>query len=328
MTYMEKEIFFQKEVLNKTFNNNVDKVKELAKIINNYNPSEIVIVARGSSRNAAEYFKYVLEIYAKIRVSFAYPSITTLFNSLPTSGKPIYLAVSQGGKGEDVRIIMEKAKENGFLTVSITNEENNPLTKICDYNLYLYVEKELSMAATKTFTSEMLVLGMLAFAISNKDVNEFNKVTDIVSKALDKANDVKEISNMFYHIKSMYVLARGYSYAIAKEACCKLQETCFINANGYATSDFMHGPFALVDEDSFIVLLHSNDKTSDDIYTMNEKVLDQGATVVSFNIETKEEYLVPFENIIYVQLFALYISQAKGTNPDESRNLSKYTITK
>lgn len=336
MSIMLDEILSQKDVLKNTFNINKKEIKKIVKIIKQSKLTHIEIVARGSSRNACELFKYELESNSNYRVSFVYPSTITKYNGT-LNKQTIYIGVSQGGKGEDLRIVMTEANKAGALTIAITNEENSPLNKVCKHNLYLKVNKENSMAATKTFTSEMLVLQLLYLGLTNKDLNIYKDVNKLIDKI-----DQKKIRNFAHKIKDMknlFVLTRGKLLGIGKEICCKLQETCFINANCFASSDFMHGPFALVDSNFNSLILLPNDATKKDVLELVTKInKNNGHTFVITSdkkIKLKNKLLIPnVKNELYpfimtfvIQLLSANISKLLKRDPDKSRNLDKYTKT-
>lgn len=337
MSIMLDEIKSQKEVLIDTYIKNLDKVIELAEIIKKSNKTHIEIVARGSSRNATDLFKYELESNTSYRVSYVYPSTITKYNG-SLNKDSIYIAVSQGGRGEDLRICMRKAKEIHALTIAVTNEENTPLNDIADHSLYLKVNKELSMAATKTFTSEMLVLEMLAFALQGKDLNKLKTVNSLIDSLIENEEKIVEFASSLKDIKNLFVITRGKLLGVGKEICCKLQETCFINANCFASSDFMHGPLALVDKTFNVLFLVPNDDTNDDVINLLNKVKENNGNIYAISkdniddinllkIDNVDEDLYVFLMTYAIQLVSAHLSQILGRDPDKSRNLDKYTKT-
>ncbi len=326
MSIMKKEIYSQEILLNYTFNENLDKVKLLSNMIKELKINHIEIVARGSSRNATTSFKYILESNSNIRVSFVYPSTITKYNG-SLSKDTLYIAVSQGGQGADLRIVMSKAKEIGAKTIAITNDENTPLNEICVYSLYLKVNKEHAMAATKSFTSEVLVLDMLAYSILDKDLSIFNNLGSLI-KNIDM-NKLDDLASSISKIKNLFVITRGELLGVAQETCCKLQETCFINANSFASSDFMHGPFALVDDSFHMLVIEPVDEVKDDVNELINKVNLNNGHIYSIKncIKNIDVSTYKYSCIFTIQLLSCLITEKLGTNPDLSRNLNKYTKT-
>jgi len=323
MSIMKDEILSQKELLINTYIYNSENIKTISNRIKSSSIKHIEIVARGSSRNACYSFKYILESKSDYRVSFIYPSTVTKYKGT-LNKDTIYIAVSQGGKGEDVRMIIEEANKIGAYTIGITNDEGTPLNNVCKDNLYLKVNKENAMAATKSFTSEMVLMEMLASELSNIDYKYLENIGSLIDsidyKLIDKyAEDISKT-------KTLYVISRGYSLGVAMEACCKLQETCFINAFPFASSDFMHGPLALVDENFNTLMLIPNDETKDDVLELSKLITKNNGTtfIVSNELDSN---LKRFYDVFFIQLLSEKITTILNTNPDTSRNLNKYTKT-
>lgn len=335
MSKMLEEIISQKDCLLNTISKNKQKVFELAKIIKQSKKKYFEILARGSSRNASLLFKYELESSSDYRVSFIYPSTISKYNG-NINPDSIILAVSQGGRGEDIKIVLQNAKKNGAFCIAITNEKDSPIAKIADFTLFLNVGKELAMAATKSFTSEMLVLQMLSNALIGKKNDYLSNITCFIDQI--QINELKKFIQPLKSISNLYVLTRGKLFAIGQEMTCKLQETCFINSHTYATSDFMHGPLALVDSDFISLILIPNDETKEDVILLNNKILENGGKtyiISNTKINATKLFLIPNiekEQYVYYVLFvcqfiACYLADLRQCNPDKSRNLDKYTKT-
>lgn len=332
MSIMKDEILSCVEKLKECYEYNYNRVIDLANLLKDNNVKHIEIVARGSSKNACEYFKYLLESSTDIRVSFVYPSTITKYNGT-LNNNTCYFAVSQGGRGEDLRMVIEKANECGCLTIALTNDENTPLNKVSQHNLYMKVDKEYSLAATKTYSAECLVLGMLANALANKNIDEFKEVYKVFKYVNE--DEVEKTAAKLMKIKNLFVLSRGLLLANGKEMCCKFQETCFINANFFAVSDFMHGPFALVDKSFNGLVFVPNDKTREDVINMIDKIKkNNGNLIIVGNYKDADIKIKDLDNVNYVfaityalQLLACFTSEMLGNDPDTSRNLAKYTNT-
>lgn len=340
MSIMQQEIISQQNVLENCYTNNIEMVEKLAKYITDNSITNIEIVARGSSNNACVYFKYLCEIFTPIRVNFVNPSTITLFNGNLNCDNTILLAVSQGGRGEDLQIVVNNAKKNGVYTVSITNDHSSPLSQKTDLSLCMQVGLEQSMAATKTFCAEMLILGMLAHQLHNGSTKALAGISNTVKEVLNCKQSIANYSQKLANVNNLFVLSRGYCLAVAKEACCKLQETCFVNANAFATSDFMHGPFALIEQSSKVLVLAPSDETLPSTKDMLNKLSQQKANIYLLSsdkqlckqydglyVPTVDKDTMTFSFAVAVQLLACQLSTLKGVDPDTSRNLNKYTVT-
>ena len=220
---------------------------------------------------------------------------------------------------------MSKAKAIKAMTIAITNNENTPLNKVANYNLYLKVKEEKALAATKTFTAEMLLLAMLATSLMNDNVKQYAQVNKLID--LVKQKEIDALAKKLQKVKNMYVISRGKLFGIAKETCCKLQETCFVNATAYASSDFMHGPLALIDKDSYVLFLMPNDEAKSDVTKLMKLIKDNHAHTYCLGGYKVNQTVYPFVMTYAIQLLAATLAKLLKLNPDKSRNLKKYTKT-
>lgn len=340
-TNMELEILSQREVLLNSIRINEEKLITLGKIINENKPNKIILVARGSSFNACTYFKYYEEMKMGIPVVYFAPSVITSYDAPYDFSNSLVIGVSQSGQALDCKIVMEEAKKQNAYVVSITNFEDSPMAKIADMHLFLNVGVENSVAATKTFTGEMLVLkGIVDYALNNC-CNQ-DKVVKCIENAISLENTIKEVANAIYSFDQIIILARGLSSAIANEISLKLQETSYINARSYSLSDFHHGPFALTNDNSKFIIIDVDNKTHSDSVQMVKKIRETKAniTLITNNDELSKycdhtillddacKCILPFGAVTIGQLLALNISLLKELNPDSPRGLNKVTITK
>lgn len=340
MTLMQQEIYEQIELLPKSVQFNQSTMAQIGKIVKEKKIQFVVYTARGSSDNAGIYFKYLLEVHAGMVVSFAAPSVITLYEGKPHLTNTLVIGVSQSGKAKDVYAVLELAKTQGAVTVAITNHSDSPLAQLADFHLDLAMGSEKSVAATKTFTAQMLLLAHLANHLSLNDSlqSDLSQVYSLMKETLKQDSHIQEVAKQFIHDESVFVLGRGYSYGVADELALKLQETAYIKAMAFATSDFYHGPFALANKDSKFIVLAPQDSSYQNSKEIIEKIEELGAQVLVFTCakQAKEpkitlpnapQSMVVFPLILASQLLSLYISLAKGLNPDTPRGLKKVTIT-
>ena len=343
MTFMEKEISEQPSVLFETLTINKDIIKKISNEVEKRHIKTIIFSARGSSDNTGVYFKYMIEVFSHIPVSLAAPSVFTLYNSDLDFSNSLVIGVSQSGAAEDVLSVINSAKKQNALTVTLTNYTDSKLAKASDFHLHLGVGEEKSVAATKTFTSELYLLGLLAASIAKNDdlYNELLNVPNEIEHIMEKKEDIKLIAKSFAKSNDCFVLGRSFQYAIAKEMALKLQETTYIKAIPFAISDFYHGPFALADELSNIIVFAPKDETwensiklIDDLKKLKSKIIVitnkeiyQDKEIISLILPKISTYAFPYAGMVAGQLLALYTSLEKGLNPDVPRSLSKVTIT-
>lgn len=338
-TIMKEEILSTAALLKNTEKSCEKVCARIAETVREKEIDRVFLACRGSSENAGIYFRYLLETMCGMPVTVINPSVITLYGANLDMSSGLLVAVSQGGRGVDIRMVTEKAAEQGVPTVAVTNFPDSPIGKACGFVLPLSVELERSMAATKSFTAEMYALYLLSCAISGKHPS--SGIPASFEKGTAAEEDILKALGFFDGDRPVYVLGRGKTSALAKEMCCKLQETCLVNAFPFSAADFMHGPFALVEKGSRAVVFHTRHACSDSTLEMIGKLLEQGASVLA--ITDDEGLEIPgctsifadcpgedesvFAMTAVLQLLAADLSEVRGTNPDTSRNLNKYTET-
>lgn len=342
MYYMHQEIYEQAKIIEKLERLIEPKMIEFRQLYLNKNPKHIILAARGSSDNACQYFRYLEEIKCGLPVSFAAPSVVTMYHANMRYQDALVIGVSQSGQAQDVIELMKHAKQQGALIISITNDLSSPMALASDLSIGLHANKELSVAATKTFTTELFVLASLVNAMTSYTLSpELNRVSKSIEETYLIEPDIERAAQLFIKTEETYVLARGLLYASAQEAALKLLEATYIHAKAYSVSDFHHGPFAAIDEDVQVIVLLEKGATYDDTLDMIKKCEYAHAKLLIFtNDETytnrnKVIYLPQTSSSIQIfpftvalQLFAYHVACAKGLNPDVPRGLKKVTITK
>ena len=345
MTLMWKEIFEQPEVLQKCLHNNNAVIEKLVKAIRDRNINSVVIAARGTSDHAGIYGKYIIEYLSGIPVALAAPSILTIYKRSLNLKNSLVIGISQSGKAADVMEVIKEANNQGSITVGITNFNSSPLAEECKFNLFTDAGIEGSVAATKTFTSQMLLLALLASAwIGEREFAEaLQTVPGKAAETLKAAEEIKEKIQRYRFMEECFVLSRGINYPIALESALKIQETTYVKAKAYATSDFYHGPFAMIEKNTPVLVYASEGPCLNDIKEMILKLKSSEAEllVISNNKEiaalgncslvipyTNNDLISPFYNVIIAQMFACQLALTKGLNPDCPRGLKKVTITK
>ena len=346
MMNLEKEIRQQPEVLAKIKENNIDTIRALVAEIKARGLNHVYFAARGTSDHASIYAQYLLGIYAGIPCSLATPSVVSKYGAKINLKNSVVIGVSQSGKAEDVLSVMRQAKEDGTIVVAVTNEAESSMAKEAMYHLYCGAGKETSIAATKTFTSQMYLLALLCAEWSGSSELSalLDKVPGGAAKLLDTMpSQIDRIVARYRYLTDAVVLARGINYPIALEGALKILETTRVRMKGYAISDFYHGPLAQVSENSLSFVIAAEGPMLEDAIAMVEKLNSIGAEVIVLTDSDKAAGLSPFTLKIpalgsdvvspylfamTMQLFAMKLTQIKGLDPDVSPVLNKVTITK
>jgi glucosamine--fructose-6-phosphate aminotransferase (isomerizing) len=341
MSLMLEEIAEQPAALEKTISCEQNKVDKLGRFLREREIDLIVLVARGSSDNAALFGRYLLETTVGIPVSLAAPSVYTLYNAKINLNRALVVGVSQSGEGTDINTVLESAKGMGAFTLGITNEADSTMAKIADETLLTHAGKEKSVAATKTYTTQMLHFYLLANALAeNKLMVE--RIPGFAALALEKNQEIKQLVERYVFMENCVVVGRGMNYGNAYEFALKLMETCYVIAERFSSADFFHGPLAIVERRFPVILFAPAGLTKPGTIDLLKRLTEVGADTFAISNDPEiaglasrsirmpdeiDEFLSPIPFVIPAQLFAAHLAEAKGLNPDAPRSLSKVTRT-
>jgi glucosamine--fructose-6-phosphate aminotransferase (isomerizing) len=343
LSLMLQEIAEQPAALARTIQAERAKLSRLGALLKQRDIDLIVLVARGSSDNAALFGRYLLEITTGIPVSLSAPSVHTLYRAKLKLKHALVIGVSQSGEGEDINQVLENARASEAYTVGITNEPTSAMVRVVDETLLMHGGSERSVAATKTFTGQMMLFYMLAEALAEtKPAWSYDAIPDFAARAIEQQPAILELVQRYVFMENCVVVGRGLAYANAYELALKLMETCYVVAERFSSADFLHGPVAMV-ERHFPVILFAppgvmlpgvkslvgrlHELHADSLVITSD--LEAAASCTRAIIMPKEidEFVAPIPYIIPGQLFAALLAEAKGLDPDKPRSLSKVTRT-
>jgi glucosamine--fructose-6-phosphate aminotransferase (isomerizing) len=350
MSKMLDEIREQPAALERTLRGGLRPAARLARAIAAHRPRMILIAARGTSDNAAQFARYLFEICAGIPVSLAAPSIFTLYGVKPHLKDVLVVAISQSGESTDTNYVLERAREAGALTVGITNEPESSMAHLAEHVFLVRAGRERSIAATKTYTGQILMCYLLAHALGARiRTDDLERIPEWTEDALALESDIASRAGRYRFMERAVVVGRGLNYANALEFALKLMETCYVQADGFSAADFQHGPIAMVDK-SFPVFLFTPPgatwpgmhelivklqalKAEPLIFTSANHREAVEAHLRSFIIPAKivrrkpDELYTPIPYIVPAQLLTAHLAEEKGLDPDRPRTLSKVTLT-
>lgn len=343
MSKMLDEIREQPAALERTLQSESRSIEQLRTLLAREVPRLIMLVARGTSDNAAQFGRYLLEITTGIPVTLAAPSIFTLYNSPFRFDGVLVIAISQSGESTDTNLVLERARRQGARTIGITNEPSSALARLAEHTFLVHAGREESVAATKTYTGQLLILYMLAYALgAGIALDELARLPDWAARALTLETEVARRAERYRFMDHAVVVGRGLNYANAFEFALKLMETCYVVAERFSSADFLHGPIAMVDASFPAFLFAPSGVTWTGTREMVEKlsrlkaesliITDQSnseaarQTAITLPLSL-EEVFTPIPYIIPAQLFAARLAEEKGFNPDQPRTLSKVTRT-
>ena len=255
MSLMLQEIAEQPAALSRTIDAERQKISRLGNFLHARDIDLIVLVARGSSDNAALFGRYLLEITTGIPVSLSAPSVHTLYGAKLNLKHALVIGVSQSGEGEDINQVLENAREGGAYTVGITNEPSSSMVGRVDETLLMHGGREHSVAATKTFTGQMMLFYMLAAELAQSaPAWSYEAIPEFAARALEQEAAIRELVQRYVFMENCVVVGRGLAYANAYELALKLMETCYVVAERFSSADFLHGPVAMVERHFPVIL--------------------------------------------------------------------------
>lgn len=340
---MLAEIAEQPAALERTIAEERGKLAKLGTLLKARDIQLIVLVARGSSDNAALFGRYLLEITTGIPVSLSAPSVHTIYGAKLKFEHALVVGVSQSGEGEDINRVLSSARESGAYTIGITNEPNSSMTKIVHETLLTHGGRERSVAATKTFTGQMLLFYMLAAELAPaKPPFSYEAIPQFVEAALGQKPALLELVQRYVFMENCVVVGRGLAYANAYELALKLMETCYVVAERFSSADFLHGPLAMVERHFPVILFAPPGVMLPGVKSLIERLRELHADTLAITSDREaarmctrfivmsreiDEFLAPIPYIVPGQLFAALLAEAKGLNPDSPRSLLKVTRT-
>jgi glucosamine--fructose-6-phosphate aminotransferase (isomerizing) len=339
------EILEQPSALRRLLQEGREPAARAAAKIKEFGPEWALIAARGSSDNAARYAQYVLGVYNGLGVGLAGPSLISLYGAAPRMGRAVVLGISQSGQSPDIVGVVRNAAEQGAVTVALSNDPASPLARAAAATLPLFAGEEKAVAATKTYTTELLSLAMLSVALDPSPERQaaLERVPSYVEQVIELTQDkVGEVARAFENAGKLVVLGRGFNYSTAFEVALKIKETCYFVAEPYSVADLLHGPVAMIDRQFPVIVIAPSGATQADMPALFELLTKRGARTLAISDrpdvlaraqlglklpDQVPEWLSPIAAVVAGQLFAHALCVASGQDPDKPRGLSKVTLT-
>ena len=338
---MYKEIREQPEVLGRILDEGWGTILSAGHALREEGVRFAMIAARGTSDNAALYAKYLFEVLLGIPTALASPSAFTLYESQMDLGDALVIGISQSGESKDVLETVRRAGELGARTVAVTNDEGSSMAEAAGRHFFLNAGTEESVAATKTYTAELLVLYLLARALKGEKYPG-----DEARQLPERAQQVLEAgwrgTGRYRYAEHLVVTSRGYNLATAQEAALKLMETTYVVAEAFSAADLHHGPIAMIGRDFPVIVIIPPGKARPGMESLVEDLMGRGAEVavisddetftnrapVGFTVPVScPEELSPVVYTIPSQMFSHELSILKRLDPDAPRGLNKVTET-
>ena len=328
---MAAEIAEQPAVLDRLLREGTESIAEVRAAIARFDPSLVVLAARGTSDHAALYAKYLVEIRRRLPAELAAPSTLTLYGARPDLRRALFVAVSQSGGSPDLLASLQAARECGALTVAVTNNADSDLAAAADHHVDVLAGPERAVAATKTYTAELLALYLLL----DGDEAAARALPTAAHAALQQRERVAAVASRLRYAQHLVTTGRGYSYATARETALKLMETSYLAALAYSGADLMHGPLAVVDNDVPVLAITTPGIGAESLRPVLSRLAEAGADVIRIGDDSGipvplagvPEHLAPIVEILPLQQLAWQLAVDRGGDPDRPRGLSKITQT-
>jgi glutamine---fructose-6-phosphate transaminase (isomerizing) len=316
-------------------------VEAAARAVERRRPRFVLLVARGTSDNAALYAKYLVEIVLQLPAGLVSPSTLTAYRARPDLDGVLMVGVSQSGGSPDLVGSLATARELGALTLAVTNAPASPLAQAAELHLDVLAGPERAVAATKSYTAQLLALYLLVDRVRGGTGAAGAPLPELGAELLGRAGAVAALASRYRFATRMVSTGRGYSYATACEAALKLMETSYLSAQAFSGADLLHGPLAMIDRQVPVlavmadgvggaamgqVLPKLKSVGADLLVVGSRRAVAEGTVGVALPDGVPEE-LSPLLEILPFQQLARELAIARGGDPDAPRGLRKVTET-
>ncbi len=342
---LHSEIFEQPSCLERLLQSQRQAVEQVAHSLQAHDIRFVFLAARGTSDNAGRYANYLWGAMNGLPMALATPSLFTYYHQPPLLKNALVVGISQSGQSPDIVSVLAEGKRQGNPTLAITNTPDSPLAQQADFVIPIEAGPEQAVAATKTYTAELMAIAMLSAAMADNPPRwqELERVPAWVNDMLGQDESLQQATQRYRYMQQCVVLGRGYNYATAFEWALKLKELTYIEAEPYSSADFQHGPVAMVARGFPVLSVAPAGKVLDSMldvlaYLRQELLAElvvvsnvpqalDGAQVPIQIPADVPEWLSPLISIVPAQLFSYHLTIAKGYDPDHPRTIQKVTET-
>ncbi len=343
---LHSEIFEQPGILGDLLQEQRQTAERVADAIRQAQPTFLLLAARGTSDNAARYATYLWGAQNHLPVALATPSLFTYYQRPPRLQGALVIGISQSGQSPDIVAVVREGHRQGCPTIAITNAPHSPLADAADIVFDLQAGQEEAIAATKTYTAELMAMAMISAALQQDQEQPWQQLARVpawVQEMLQLDAQIATLVERYRYMRHCVVVGRGFNYATAFEWALKLKELTYVVAEPYSSADLLHGPIAMI-EDGFPVLAIAPDGAVFDsmhsLLTQLHREQRAELVVISNREETLQlaqspvplprnipEWLTPLVSIVAGQLFAYHLTQTKKYDTETPRSLRKVTKT-
>ncbi|MBE44617.1 MAG: glutamine--fructose-6-phosphate transaminase (isomerizing) [Thaumarchaeota archaeon] len=333
-----KEINEQKHMISKAFSIRQSDFQEFVNVL--ASSKKILITGSGSSYHAALIAKQLLSKFCKLQCETILSSEFQYSSNVLTKDS-VLLAISQSGETADLLQIVKTVKESKAKILSLVNVTTSSLARASNLFLGINCGPEIGVAATKSFTAQLSLIYRITNELSIPTMRiNINEIGKFVNNILNSSKNIVKIAEQIKHIGNIYVLGRGLHFPIALEAALKLKELVYVHAEGIPAGELKHGPLALMDENTIVIMLNPQDETYEDTLSNVYEIKARNAIIVGVSNVNNNKYdewikipkakdlVYPLLEVIPLQLLAYYTAVKRESNPDYPRNLAKSVTVK
>jgi glucosamine--fructose-6-phosphate aminotransferase (isomerizing) len=308
----------------------------------------VVIAARGTSDHAAIYAQFLFGAHLRLPVALATPSLTSLYGVEPRFDRSLVIGISQSGRSPDIVGVLAAARRQGAPTIALTNDAGSDLATAAEHHIDVLAGPELAVAATKTYTAELLAVALLVTALESRLTptagrdDELAKVPAALGAAVGTEREAVAAAHHLAGRDQLIIVGRGFNYATAREMALKLKELARVAADPYSAADFLHGPLVLVEPGFPIIVIAPSGPTAEDLDALLGRlgelgvepivVSDRPEVLAAGNISIRlpsglPDWLMPIAAIVPGQYLAVHLAVARGIDPEAPRWINKVTLT-
>ncbi len=339
MSVLHGEIFEQPDAVARLLDRERKNAAALAASWRRADIPFVLIAARGTSDNAARYAKYAFGLASRLPVALAAPSLVTLYGVPPRLRGALVIGISQSGRSPDVVETVAAARRTGSPTLAIVNDGESPLARAAENVLLLHAGEERSIAATKTYTTELAAVALLvlSFARRAKELGALLSIPRAMERALRVERAARQAALSLAEAGRAVVLARGVHTPTAFEIALKLKELARLSAEPFSAADFQHGPIGMAGKDLPVVVLSPpGTRPEDEMRAISRDLVRRGSPVIrigprgrgSIPCPAVPEFLAPLVSVLPGQLLAYHAALVRGLDPDRPRGIRKVTETR
>jgi glucosamine--fructose-6-phosphate aminotransferase (isomerizing) len=340
MSVLASEIASQPDTVTRFFDRQLEPTRRLVAGLPPF--SYVMLAARGSSDHTGLYAQYLWGYFAGLPVALAAPSLNTLYRKSLRLDDALVVGISQSGQSPDIVAVVEEGRRQGRPTIAVTNDAGSPLARAADHVIALEAPEQ-SIAATKTYTSQLAAVALLGAVWSRdlKRLDELKRLPDAMERTLAGADEPAERAAQQLKDATMFTaLARGLSLGTAFEAALKLRELARLPTQGYSAADFRHGPIAVLAQGLPLLMIMPSGDTFEDMSDLERQLHAGGARLFAVSDDarvapnatvhlpttTVSEWLSPLVSVLPVQKLAVAIAYARGFDPDMPRGLPQKVV--